>query len=779
MQLSLKFRNGRLAPQLAIYVILFSSLIAVFITAFELGTEYYRDIRGIDSRMQQIQDAYLDSVTENVWVADKERIDTLLVGITRLPDFIMAEIRVDGKTYLRKGEKLSGSGITRSFPLLRMHRDSLQNIGELVVSASYESAYARVFNRLLFFLTANGAKTFLVAIFILLAFYHLVGRHIEEIASRVQRFNLDSVFVPMRLSRKNFGPEDEIQKVEDSYNEMAQRLLSYHEAVRVREMELSRLNVDLELKSTDLQTTSEALRHANIDLEERVELRTAELKGRETQLRKLSRAIDQSPNMIFITDLNGVIEYVNPKFSELSGYSAADAIGQTPRILKSGETPPEAYKALWTTITSGHEWRGELKDRNKNGQVFWASVLISPVRNEDGAITHFISTHEDITERRRNEDLAKREHSLRQSVIESLPGIFFVIDDGGRFVMWNHNVEVVTGFSTEEISKATPSQFFEGEDRVLIEASMAKVFKDGKATTEATLISKDGHQTPFYFSGIRFNLDGRQCIVGTGIDITERLAAESAASDARSQAEIANRTKTDFLANMSHELRTPLNAIIGFSDIMKNESFGQLGNPKYKDYAEDINRSGLMLLELISDILDVSAIEAGKLVLYETDLDIPEVIESVVRLVGPRIDSIGERLIVTVPDFLPKLRADSRRVKQILLNLLTNAAKYSSKGDTITIAVTSNQNGALSISISDTGPGMSEDEIKQAMMPFGRTKHAYVREIEGTGLGLPLCNSLIVAHGGTLDIQSTPGIGTTVRVHFPLERIIRTYPPPD
>jgi PAS domain S-box-containing protein len=655
-----------------------------------------------------------------------------------------------------------------------MHRGRLQDIGELVVSATYDNAVKRVLDRLLFFLVANGGKTLLVAFFIFFVFYWLIGRHIENIALHARNFSLDRSYEPIRLSSREAGGKDELQDVETAFNQMAGRLLSYKEAVDVREAELNRLNVELERKSAAERAGVEALRVANITLEERVEQRTAELKASEERLRKLSRAVEQNPNMIFITDANGSIEYVNAKFCELTGYSREEALGRNPRIFKSGETPPETYRDLWATILAGREWRGELQDRRKDGEMFWASLLISPIRNDQGVLTHFVAVHEDITGKKRNEQLLQRESTLRQMVIESLPGIFFLFSAQGRFVMWNRNLEAVMGMTTEEIARSAPTDYFEGDDRRLVEESIARVFAEGRASVEAVLVSKDRQRIPFHFSGVRFALDGEPCVVGTGFDISERRAAELAISHARDQALSASRTKSDFLANMSHELRTPLNAIIGFSDLMQSESFGPLGNPKYKGYARDINRSGAHLLELINDILDVSVIEAGKLELLESEQDIRKIVESVVPLIAAKAEANEISISVHMPDRLPLLRADSRRVKQILLNLLSNAVKFSPKGGTVLVKVAHDDGRGVSIAVSDNGVGMSKDEIRLAMTPFGRTKQAFIREIEGTGLGLPLCSSLIAAHGGTMGIESMPGSGTTVTVHFPPERVIRT-----
>ena len=371
-------------------------------------------------------------------------------------------------------------------------------------------------------------------------------------------------------------------------------------------------------------------------------------KQEKAELKKLSHALEQSPSMIFITDVEGYIEYVNPMFTTLSGYAADEVIGKNPRLLKSGETPPGIYADLWRTIKSGHEWRGELKDRHKDGSMFWASAMISPVKNEDGKITNFVSMHEDITQRKNTE-------------------------------------------------------------------------------------------------------------------LRERQAKE--------QAELASRAKSELMANMSHELRTPLNAIIGFSSTMQSETFGSL-NEKYLEYANDINHSGEHLLELINDILDVSAIEAGKLELQEADLDVGKVIDATIHMIKTRAAEGGIRLTINADDGFPILHADKRRLMQILLNLLSNAVKFTPADGEVSLTAVLDSENAYVFTVSDTGIGMDEEDLTKAMSAFGQVDSGLNRKNEGTGLGLPLTRGLVELHGGTIDVESVKSRGTTVTVRFPPERTV-------
>ena len=240
---------------------------------------------------------------------------------------------------------------------------------------------------------------------------------------------------------------------------------------------------------------------------------------------------------------------------------------------------------------------------------------------------------------------------------------------------------------------------------------------------------------------------------------------------AKEQAELANRAKSEFLANMSHELRTPLNAIIGFSEIMKDELSGPMNNPYYKEYVRDIYASANHLLEVINDILDVSKVEAGKIELQESVVELDNAIQSAIRLVIERAGEADVTIEFSPSPDLPRLYADARRVKQMLLNLLSNAVKFTPAGGRVTIEVKSAGDG-VTISVADTGIGIAADKMALVFTPFAQVDGSLKRKYEGTGLGLSLTKGLIEIHGGSIVLESAPEQGTTVSLWFPSERII-------
>ena len=304
-------------------------------------------------------------------------------------------------------------------------------------------------------------------------------------------------------------------------------------------------------------------------------------------------------------------------------------------------------------------------------------------------------------------------------------------------------------------------------DRIDLSALAAPAGADAGAAPYEEIVLEDG--TWLRVSRMRTADSGAVAIFA---DITELKHREVQLEVAVRSAEAANRSKTEFLANMSHELRTPLNAIIGFSETMVTELLGPVGTPQYKEYAGDILSSGQHLLDIITDILDVSKIEAGELRISESLLEIDAVIEDALRMVRARAASAGHQITTTYPDEMPHLLADRRAVLQVILNLVSNALKFSRDGDDIAVTVTNPLDGPLSIAIADTGIGMAEEDVPRALSLFGQVEGCMERSYEGTGLGLPLSDRLMELHGGSLAIESVLGEGTTVTLEFPADRVV-------
>ena len=255
--------------------------------------------------------------------------------------------------------------------------------------------------------------------------------------------------------------------------------------------------------------------------------------------------------------------------------------------------------------------------------------------------------------------------------------------------------------------------------------------------------------------------------------VIERQRNEQTLLDAKEEAELASRSKSEFLANMSHELRTPLNAINGFSELLAEEAFGPLGNEEYRKFSQHINESGQHLLALINDVLDISKIEAGGVDLSEETFDMVPVIDSCITMIGERANNGGVELVVDIAGVTPRqLRADRTRIKQVVLNLLSNAVKFTERGGRVTVKAWQSEGNGFVLQVIDTGVGIAADDIPKALARFQQVEGDLNRKHEGTGLGLPLAKSLVERHGGSLDLQSQLGIGTTVTVRLPVVRTI-------
>ena len=257
----------------------------------------------------------------------------------------------------------------------------------------------------------------------------------------------------------------------------------------------------------------------------------------------------------------------------------------------------------------------------------------------------------------------------------------------------------------------------------------------------------------------------------TGLEVLQATNAQMAErarelEETRRGLELANGAKSRFLAQMSHELRTPLNAIIGFSELMREGVFGPLGNTRYHGYCEDIHASGSHLLQLINEVLDMAKIEAGRMTLNEAPVRLDHLLGRCLRLVAGMAEQAGVAIVLELPDDLPALMADEVKLQQIVINLLSNALRFTLPGGRVTVRVAADGSG-LAVAIADTGIGIPADKLELVMQPFGQADNSLQRRHDGTGLGLPLARVLVELHGGRLELDSIEGQGTTVTVRLP------------
>ena len=380
-----------------------------------------------------------------------------------------------------------------------------------------------------------------------------------------------------------------------------------------------------------------------------------------------------------------------------------------------------------------------------------------------------------IEEERRHQDALRHSHELLLRVIDAVPVRISATDKDGRFVFANESFARAIGRPVQAMIGRTPKELRPGaESDAAMEMDRRLIAREIRpAPFEASVRDLGGEEQVLLVNKAVLDDDvGRAMLVVTvSLDITDRKRAELAVLAAKEDAELANHSKTEFLANMSHELRTPLNAIIGFSQLMADEVLGPLGNSKYSGYARDICNSAEHLLGIINDILDVSKLEAGKLEIEEEIVDLSQIVRNLLHFVADRAGALEVAIDTEIARDLPRLRADQRKLKQVLLNLVTNALKFSHPGSRVLLQARG-EGGAVVIDVIDHGIGMDEAEIATAVTRFGQVASTWNRKHAGTGLGLPLAIGLIELHGGTLEIKSRKGKGTTVTVSFPAERSV-------
>jgi|GEM_PF-1647577 signal transduction histidine kinase len=372
----------------------------------------------------------------------------------------------------------------------------------------------------------------------------------------------------------------------------------------------------------------------------------------------------------------------------------------------------------------------------------------------------------EVVERRRVEADLAQSLALYQATMDAV--------DEGILALNHENRVLAVNRRFKQLWQVRDERTLEGD---LDDPVLAQVVgrMDDPAPSQGLIELKDGRVFERY--SVPYRLNGEEVgRVLTIRDATARIAAESELRRAKEAAEAANRAKSDFLAHISHELRTPLNAIIGFSEILRQEMFGPLQNPRYRDYAVDIHESATLLLSLINDILDLTKIESGRIELSDDKVSIPHLVADTLRLVRDRAARASITITQDLPDHLPVLRGDERACKQMLANLLTNAVKFTEAGGRVSVSAEIASDGDLTVAVADTGIGMAPTDLPRAFEPFRQIDSPMTRRHEGSGLGLPLVKALIEAHGGRLVVDSEPGRGTVASLVFPARRLLRPVP---
>ena len=397
---------------------------------------------------------------------------------------------------------------------------------------------------------------------------------------------------------------------------------------------------------------------------------------------------------------------------------------------------------------------------------------------------HRVGIYSDITGlKERQNELILAERGLSE-VLEAMEEGFALLDERDRLILWNKKYEemfpliadlITYGATVEDLMRAAAErgqvEEAKADKEAWVQARM-KAYRELDSGSELQFKSNRWVLTRKYRGA-----HGRT--LALFLDITELKRREAELREAKLQAETANRIKSEFLANMSHELRTPLNAIIGFSDILIKEQAGPLGTPVYREYAKDVNNSGHQLLGIIEDLIDLSRLETGQVDLRETEMNLGALLDLCRRAFEDKAASAGVSLAIEPGAEEIEIWADQVRLRQVLHNLISNAIKFTPSGGSVRLDGRIDERGEIVIDISDTGIGMTPHELDIAMEPFRQAQSSLTRTQGGSGIGLTLCNSMIKLHGGSLEIESRKGDGTTVSLRLPAcRRLIRQQASP-
>lgn len=625
---------------------------------------------------------------------------------------------------------------------------------------------------------------------------------------------------------------------------------------------------------------------------------------------KFRAVFENNSSAIALIESDGTLSTVNAAYRSLTGYTREETVGMN----WTYHVPPQDVGRLrnyYNGVSAGSvdlPGKYEFTFRRKDGIIRTGLLSLSVIPGIQKTAVSFI----DITERKLADEIIQNERDFSAALLEGLPGIFYFCDDELNFLKWNKNFTAVSGYSESEIAVMSPIDFFAEDQKQLLKEKIDEVFRNGHAELEANFLRKDGTPIPYYVNGLSINYNNKNCLIGAGIDISERkqaetdmresmskfktlfetnpnaifitdaetleihdcnriacvmngysreeligrsinilhpLESEAAVGDSegrerfigqlrrqksvtiesvhkrkdgrlfpietsmclltlsgrtfvmgidrditerkhtdhelkkyqehleemvkdrtaeleleKERAESADQLKSAFLATMSHELRTPLNSIIGFTGILLKELAGPLNGEQRKQLGM-AQGSAKQLLELINDVLDISKIEAGQLVVSFSDFDFIKTLHAVIATVRPLAEKKGLPLETAFPDIVLPINSDERRVAQILLNIINNAIKFTDKGF-VRIAYETTEKTIVT-KIIDTGIGIKKEDLRKLFKPFSQIDAGLTRNHEGTGLGLSICQKLVEKLGGTLSVESVPGTGSTFSVALP------------
>ncbi len=510
--------------------------------------------------------------------------------------------------------------------------------------------------------------------------------------------------------------------------------------------------------------------------------------------RPVTTAIDSLAHAVLISKGEQVL-HANPKALETFGYGSVDDLINDDAVWAYFSTLGQSVPSATLALESGVS----VSFAAQMSEVAWQSgparqfilkpvaapvakpsevkappppVIAAPVESQAAPAAKEIVHPQES--RQNTQPVADEE--LRAILDTATDGII-TLDRDGKIHTFSAGAEAIFGYRIAEVADKPFGDLLAPDSRKVLRdylsalqgPGLASVFNDGR---EVNAIVKQGGSVPLFLTiGALQSLSSRAAFCAVVRDITQWKRTESELREAKEVAEATSKQKSEFLARISHELRTPLNAIMGFSEVMRLERFGEIKNDKYRGYVNDIHSSGGLLLSLINDLLDLSKVEAGQLELNFTAVDLSDTADNAIKMLQEA--ATGARVVIrkAMPGDLPNVVADQRSMRQIMLNILSNAIKFTDPGGQVIVSAQMNKSGELKLRVKDTGIGMNEEQLRDALEPFKRVV-TEGREVQGTGLGLPLTKALAEANRTKFEISSEPRKGTLIELTFPTTRVL-------
>lgn len=508
------------------------------------------------------------------------------------------------------------------------------------------------------------------------------------------------------------------------------------------------------------------LRGTSQDITERKKIE-AKLAYQNRQIIELTEAVNQSA-MVTRSDPSGKVLFANDLFCEISGYQLSELVNQNDRIFNSGYHTKDFWKQFWDTISSGHTWKGEIKNRKRDGKYYWVYTVINPIMDINGHVEEYLAIRFDVTERKNAELELAYIRKQTEEIVSNIDGAMWSVDADRNTLFVNHAAARLTGYMVDELlnDKLLWKKIFRQDVLEKIYGSYSDFPEIDETENYFKIFDKSGEKKWVLMKSrvMRNDLNELVRIDSIITDITRQIKYEQEIKKAREKAEAANIAKTEFLANISHEIRTPMNAILGFADLLK----GNIFSAKHEKYLDGILAGGKALMLLINDILDLSKIEAGKIEIRRSVVDLRAMMQELDNVFMQKAAAKKLKLTHTTAPSVPKyLFMDEVRLRQILFNLIGNAIKFTDKGSVITHTdcdVMPDGKITLRIEIRDTGIGIPQTQHEIIFEPFRQMDGQSTRKYEGSGLGLSITKRLIQAMNGSIRIDSEVNVGTTISV---------------